>query len=62
MDEQEFNLHEQFVKEKIQKLLDHDVEEGVIFFNTKTKRYEFVEEWDLFGYTPEQLFAGLEEI
>jgi len=38
MDEQEFNLHEQFVKEKIQKLIDHDVEEGVIFFNKKTKK------------------------
>ena len=62
MDEQEFNLHEQFVKEKIQKLIDHDVEEGVIFFNKKTKKYEFVEEWDLFGYTPVQLFSCLEEI
>ena len=62
MDEQELNLHKQFIKETIQKLLDHDVEEGIIFFNKKTKKYEMVEEWDLFGYTHEELFAGLEEI
>jgi hypothetical protein len=55
-----FNMHEYFVKQTIQKLLDHDVAEGLIFFNEKTKKYEFVEEIDLFGFTQEELFAGLD--
>lgn len=51
---------QQWMKRKLQLLLEHDVQEGILIVNKN--KYEFNLEPDLFGYTVEQLFEGLEDI
>jgi hypothetical protein len=62
----ENEFHEQdgqtWMKRKLELLLDHDEKEGILTFNKTLNRYEYATEWDLFGYTLEQLFEGLEDI
>lgn len=53
---------QQWMKRKLQLLLEHDVQEGILIVNKNTNKYEFNLEHDLFGYTVEQLFEGLEDI
>lgn len=50
------------VHEKLMRLRYHDLQEGLIMYDQATDKYYPAVKWNLFGYTQEEIFEGLEDI
>lgn len=57
-EEPEYN----YIKNYLAQLTKYRIDEGIIVLNTETNKYEFALEWDLFGYSQEQIFQGLDNV
>lgn len=51
-----------YIRDYLKVLTKYRIDEGIIVMNTETNKYEFALEWDLFGYTQDQIFEGLHNI
>lgn len=51
-----------YIRDYLKVLTKYRIDEGIIVMNAETNKYEFALEWDLFGYTQEQIFEGLHNI
>ena len=52
----------EIVHERLMRLRYHDLQEGLIVYNPIDDTYHPVVKWNLFGYSREELFEGLEDI
>jgi hypothetical protein len=55
----EFQNATRLCHEKLMRLKNHDLQEGLISYNPLDGKYHPTENWDLFGYSQKELLEGL---